>query len=84
MTTTLFSPNDIFDLEQKMLLDLQDFQKKAAIYRRCAGSATNSKRYVWQGPNPCSNTDNQVSSASLTEAKERLVLIKTQISAVIV
>jgi hypothetical protein len=71
--TTLFRPEDIFDLEQKMLLDLQDFQKKAAIYRRCAGSTNNKKNYVWQGPNACSATDNQVTRSSLTAAKEKLI-----------
>jgi hypothetical protein len=70
--TTLFRPQDIFDLEQKMLLDLQDFQKKAATYRRCAGSINNNKNLVWQGPIPCSATDNLVDRASLTTAKEKL------------
>jgi hypothetical protein len=70
--TTLFRPQDIFDLEKNMLLDLQDFQKKAATYRRCAGSSTNRKNYVWKGPNPCSAADNLVDGASLTTAKEKL------------
>ena len=70
--TTLFSPKDIFDLEQKMLADLQDFQTKAATYRRCAGSVNNRKRYSYLTPNPCSATDNQVYASVVKTAKEKL------------
>jgi hypothetical protein len=71
----LLTPNNLFALEQQVLTDLQDFQKKAAIYRRCEGNDNIHNKDTYNIPNNkvCSDSDKNISFGVIQAAYNKLL-----------
>lgn len=72
---TLLTPNNLFALEQQVLADLQDFQKKAAVYRRCEGNDNIRNKDIYNIPNNkvCSDADKSISFGTVQAAYNKLM-----------
>jgi hypothetical protein len=67
--------DDLFALEQQVLADLQDFQKKSAVYRRCEGNDNIRNKDIYNIPNNkvCSDADKTISFGTVQAAYNKLM-----------